>query len=165
MTRKKILNSIKGPRGGFYSTKSQKDIQIIDIVKIIDVFPSDFRYSDVRFDSGRNGDDSYPMGDYQMLVRGEVMRGKYRNSFEKPVPFVPNKVEKVRFELPDVAHTFKKGHRIMVQVQSTWFPLVDRNPQKFINIYEAEESDYQKAMIKIWHDNTNTSGVILPVIK
>lgn len=135
------------------------------IVKIIDVFPSDFRYSDVRFDSGRNGDDSYPMGDYQMLVRGEVMRGKYRNSFEKPVPFVPNKVEKVRFELPDVAHTFKKGHRIMVQVQSTWFPLVDRNPQKFINIYEAEESDFQKAMIKIWHDNTNTSGVILPVIK
>lgn len=135
------------------------------IVKVIDVLPSDFQYPDERYDSGRNGSDFYPMGDYQMLVRGEVMRGKYRNSFEKPQPFVPNKVEKVRFELPDVAHVFKKGHRIMVQIQSTWFPLVDRNPQKFVNIYEAEESDYQKATIKIWHDNTFPSSIILPVIK
>jgi putative CocE/NonD family hydrolase len=135
------------------------------IVKVIDVLPSDFQYPDERYDSGRNGSDFYPMGDYQMLVRGEVMRGKYRNSFEKPQPFVPNKVEKVRFELPDVAHVFKKGHRIMVQIQSTWFPLVDRNPQKFVNIYEAEESDYQKTTIKIWHDNTFPSSIILPVIK
>ena len=135
------------------------------IVKIIDVLPSNFQYPKERYDSGRNGSDFYPMGDYQMLVRGEVMRGKYRNSFEKPQPFVPNKVENVRFELPDVAHVFKKGHRIMVQIQSTWFPLVDRNPQKFVNIYEAEESDYQKATIKIWHDNTFSSSIILPVIK
>ncbi|MEY3423154.1 MAG: hypothetical protein RIR48_3484 [Bacteroidota bacterium] len=135
------------------------------IVKVIDVLPSDFQYPDEQYDSGRNGSDFYPMGDYQMLVRGEVMRGKYRNSFEKPQPFVPNKVEKVRFELPDVAHVFKKGHRIMVQIQSTWFPLVDRNPQKFVNIYEAEESDYQKTTIKIWHDNTFPSSIILPVIK
>ena len=75
---------------------------------------------------------------YQMLVRGEIMRGKFRNSFETPVPFTPNKIEKVKFELPDVAHTFKKGHRLMIQIQSSWFPLADRNPQKFVNIYEAE---------------------------
>lgn len=135
------------------------------IVKIIDVFPSDFKYGTHSEDNGRNGVSSYPMGDYQMLVRGEVMRGKYRNSFEKPIPFTPNKVEKVRFEIPDIAHTFKKGHRLMIQIQSTWFPLVDRNPQKFVNIYEAEESDYQKSNIKIWHDNTFSSSILLPVLK
>ena len=78
------------------------------------------------------------MGGYQMLVRGEIMRGKFRNSFENPEPFTPNKIETVKFELPDVAHTFKKGHRMMIQIQSSWFPLADRNPQKFMNIYEAE---------------------------
>ena len=81
---------------------------------------------------------AYPMGGYQMLVRGEIMRGKFRNSFENPEPFTPNKIEKVKFDLPDVAHTFKKGHRLMIQIQSSWFPLADRNPQKFVNIYEAD---------------------------
>jgi len=135
------------------------------IVKLIDVFPSDFTYAGDRQAAGRQGAGSYPMGDYQMLVRGEVMRGKFRNSFEVPVAFTPNKIEKVKFELPDVAHTFKKGHRIMIQVQSSWFPLVDRNPQKFVNIYEATESDYQKAIIKIWHDAKNASNIVLPVLK
>ena len=135
------------------------------VVKLIDVFPSDFSYEGTINDEGRQGSGSYPMGDYQMLVRGEIMRGKYRNSFEKPSAFVPGKVESVKFELPDIAHTFKKGHRIMVQIQSSWFPLADRNPQKFLNIYQAEVTDYQKANIKIWHDTANASKIILPVLK
>ena len=126
------------------------------IVKVIDVFPNDFSYSKK---------DDYPMGGYEMLVRGEVMRGKFRNSFEKPEAFVPNKVTRVKFDLPDIAHTFKKGHKVMVQIQSSWFPLVDRNPQKFLNIYTAKDSDYQKASIRIYHDAKYASGITLPVLK
>lgn len=126
------------------------------VVKVIDVFPNDFEYEKKS---------NYPMGGYQMLIRGEVMRGKFRNSFEKPEAFTPNKVARVKFELPDVAHTFKKGHKLMVQIQSSWFPLVDRNPQKFLNIYTAKDSDYQKASIRIYHDAKNSSGITLPVWK
>jgi putative CocE/NonD family hydrolase len=125
------------------------------VVKVIDVFPDDFSYSK---------NDDYPMGGYQMLVRGEVMRGKFRNSFEKPEAFTPNKVERVKFELPDIAHTFRKGHRLMVQIQSSWFPLVDRNPQKFVNIYECSDNDFQKATIKIYHDSKSASSLLLPVL-
>ncbi|MBC7722844.1 MAG: CocE/NonD family hydrolase, partial [Pedobacter sp.] len=123
------------------------------IVKLIDVFPDDFKYSDT---------DKYIMNGYQMLVRGEVMRGKFRNSFEKPEAFVPNKPTEVKYTLPDVAHTFKKGHHIMVQVQSSWFPLVDRNPQQFLDINHAKEEDFKKATIKIYH---NQSKIILPIWK
>lgn len=140
-----ILTSITGTDADF-------------VVKLIDVFPSDFKYES-------EDQASYPMGDYQMLVRGEIMRGKYRNSFETPTAFTPNKVEKVSFELPDVAHTFKKGHRLMIQIQSSWFPLVDRNPQKFLNIYEANPQDYQKINVKIHHDAVNASNVVLPILK
>ena len=125
------------------------------VVKVIDVFPDKFSYSD---------SDKYIMNGYQMLVRGEVMRGKFRNSFEKPAPFVPNKITNVKYTLPDIAHTFKKGHRLMIQVQSTWFPLVDRNPQKFTDIYHAKESDFQKATIKVYHQPGANSKIILPVI-
>jgi len=135
------------------------------VVKVIDVFPQGFSYPDDLNVPGRLGGSSYLMDSYQMLVRGEIMRGKYRNSFEKPVAFTPNKVERVKFELPDVAHTFKKGHRLMIQIQSSWFPLADRNPQKFVNIYEANESDFQKATIRIYHDGTNSSSIVLPVLK
>ena len=100
-----------------------------------------------------------------MLVRGEIMRGKYRNSFEKPEAFTPNKITNVRYALPDVAHTFKKGHRLMIQIQSSWFPLADRNPQQFMNIYKADEKDYKKATIKIYHNGTNQTKFILPVLK
>ena len=93
------------------------------------------------------------------------MRGKFRNSFENPEPFKPGKIETVKFTLPDIAHTFKKGHRLMIQVQSSWFPMADRNPQKFLNIYEANESDFQKATIKILHDAANSSNILLPVLK
>lgn len=125
------------------------------VVKLIDVFPDDFSY-----DKPLNN--NYPMSGYQMLVRGEVMRGKFRNSFEKPEPFVPNKPTQVKYTLPDIAHTFKKGHRLMVQVQSSWFPLVDRNPQIFTDIYHAKKSDFRKADIRIYH---NASKLILPIIK
>jgi putative CocE/NonD family hydrolase len=135
------------------------------IVKLIDVFPDDFVYPGTAQTAGNDAGGPYPMGGYQMLVRGEVMRGRFRNSFEKPEAFKPNKVERVKFELPDVAHTFKKGHRLMIQVQSSWFPLVDRNPQKFVNIYEADDSDFQKATIRIHHDAANSSHILLPVLK
>ena len=105
------------------------------------------------------------MTGYQMLVRGEIMRGKFRNSFSTPQPFTPNKIEAVKFDLPDVAHTFKKGHRLMIQIQSSWFPLGDRNPQKFTNIYEANDGDFQKATIRVYHDAANASNIILPVTR
>ena len=83
---------------------------------------------------------------------------------KKPEPFVPNKIESVSFNVGDIAHTYKKGHRIMVQIQSSWFPLVDRNPQKFVNIYTASENDFQKATIRIYHDMQHKSNVVLPVL-
>lgn len=135
------------------------------VVKIIDVFPDTFRYPGEVSQPNRSVGGSYPVGGYQMLVRGEVMRGRYRKSFENPEAFKPNKVEEVKFYLPDVAHTFKKGHRIMVQIQSSWFPLVDRNPQKFVNIYEASANDFQKAYIKIYHSSQYPSHIVLPVLK
>jgi len=122
------------------------------VVKLIDVFPDDFKYSD---------HDNYLMNGYQMLVRGEVFRGKFRNSFEAPEAFIPNKPTEVKYTLPDVAHTFKKGHRIMIQVQSSWFPLVDRNPQVFTDIYHATDADFTKTTIKIYH---NQSKIFLPIL-
>ena len=131
------------------------------VVKIIDVFPDDFTYPGGTKGNGKE----YPMGGYEMLVRGEIMRGKYRNSFEKPEAFTPNKITKVKYELPDIAHTFKKGHRLMIQIQSSWFPLADRNPQQFMNIYKADEKDYKKATIKIYHGGINQTKFVLPVLK
>jgi putative CocE/NonD family hydrolase len=134
------------------------------VVKLIDVFPDQVSGSAVNIYTDQVTKLQYPMGGYEMLVHGEVFRGRYRKSFEEPQPFVPDKVERVRFELGDVAHTFKKGHRIGIQIQSSWFPLVDRNPQKFINIYEAVESDFQKSRIRIYHEKNNPSHIILPVL-
>jgi putative CocE/NonD family hydrolase len=124
------------------------------IVKLIDVYPD-------------NAPDNQPnptgmkMGGYQMLVRGEPMRARFRKSFEKPEPMTPNKVEKIEYAMPDVNHTFMRGHRIMVQIQSTWFPLVDRNPQKFVDIYKASDADFQKATERVYH----SSRVVLKVLK
>ena len=104
------------------------------------------------------------MGGYQQLVRGEPFRGKFRRSFEKPEPFTPGKVEKVEFELPDVYHAFRRGHRLMVHVQSSWFPLVDRNPQKFLKISEARAEDFQKATQRIYWSGQHVSSVQLPIL-
>jgi putative CocE/NonD family hydrolase len=133
------------------------------VVKVIDVFPDGFVYDTLVYTSDKDND--YLMDGYEMLVRGEIMRGRYRNSFEKPEAFEPNKITNVKFELPDVAHTFKKGHRLMIQVQSTWFPLADRNPQQFVDIYHCEDKDFVKSEIKLFHDATNASNLILPVLK
>ncbi|MBX2934348.1 MAG: CocE/NonD family hydrolase [Ferruginibacter sp.] len=128
------------------------------IVKLIDVLPDTA--------STPNGSPrGLTMAGLQRLVRAEVMRGKFRNSMEKPEPFVPGKITQVKFDLNDVAHCFKKGHKIMVQVQSSWFPLVDRNPQQFMRIPDADEKDFQKATIRIYHDAVNASRIILPVLK
>jgi len=101
---------------------------------------------------------------YQRLVRAEVFRCKFRNSFVKPEPLVPGKIAEVAYDLNEIAHTFKQGHRIMVQVQSSWFPLVDLNPQTFVNIPTCSAADFRKATIRIYHDATHLSGIVLPVI-
>jgi len=134
------------------------------VVKLIDVFPDSLSYNEVDIYTDKDPVRKYPMGGYEMLVHGEVFRGRYRTSFENPVPFIPGKIEAVSFNIAAVAHTFLKGHRIMVQIQSSWFPLVDRNPQKYVNIYEATEKDFQKATIRIYHDEKNSSHIILPVL-
>ncbi len=128
------------------------------VVKLIDVYP-----------------DSYPdpspnpagvrMGGYQQLVRCEIMRGKFRNSFENPEPFQPGKVTKVEFVLPDVSHSFLRDHRVMVQVQSSWFPLVDRNPQTFVDIYHAAESDFQSATERVYRSREYPSAIRVNVLK
>jgi putative CocE/NonD family hydrolase len=128
------------------------------VVKIIDVFPDKVEPL------------GYPrlaektMDGYQMLVRGEILRGKFRNSLKKPEPHIPGKVERITFVLQDINHTFKKGHRIMVQVQSSWFPMFDRNPHKFCNIYSAGEKDFQKATHRIYRSRNYPSNVILNIL-
>jgi putative CocE/NonD family hydrolase len=134
------------------------------VVKVIDVFPESAGYNDVDIYAETDPVNPYPMGGYEMLVRAEIFRGRYRNSYENPSAFMPNKIEEVKFELPSLAHCFKKGHRIMVQIQSSWFPLADRNPQQFIDIYHCDEKDFIKSDIKIYHDAEHASKIILPVL-
>ena len=128
------------------------------VVKLVDVYPPDA-------EAGDSEEVSVPLGGYQMLVRAEVFRGRYRNSFEKPEAFVPGKVTEVRYVMPDVAHTFKKGHRIMIQVQNSWFPLVDRNPQKFVDIYKCSDSDFQKASLRIYHEAKYPSNISVNILQ
>jgi hypothetical protein len=104
------------------------------------------------------------MAGYQQLVRGEPFRGKFRHSFEKPEPFTPGKVEEINFTIQDINHTFRRGHRIMVQIQSSWFPLTDRNPQTFVNIPDAKPSDFVKATERVYHSKTQPSGIVVQVL-
>ncbi|MFN7922234.1 MAG: CocE/NonD family hydrolase [Bryobacteraceae bacterium] len=127
------------------------------VVKLVDVFPDDYPDADPNPKAVR-------MGGYQALVRGEPFRGRYRNSFSKPEPFEPNKLAKVEFQLPDVYHTFRRGHRIMVQVQSSWFPLVDRNPQQYVDIYSARESDFTRATHRVYRSRANASALKVLVL-
>ncbi len=133
------------------------------VVKIIDVFPDNFSYDSTTCCKGAKNE--VEMAGYQMLVRGEIMRGKYRNSFEKPEPFDPGKIETVKFTLPDVSHTFLKGHRLMIQVQSSWFPIFDRNPQQFLDIYKCSDKDFIPCDIKVYHSTNAASSILLPVLK
>lgn len=132
------------------------------IVKLIDVFPDDLPFPD--YDGFKPETRRPPMAGYQMLVRGEVFRGKFRNSFSTPEPFVPGQVTKVEYAMNDIFHTFRRGHRIMIQIQSTWFPIVDRNPQKFMKINEAKESDFQKAVHRVFHQNGAASRITVQTL-
>ncbi len=141
-------------------------------VKLIDVYPTD--YPDSKVDGQKPEDHNKPrtdvgpptfaMGGYQQLVRGEPFRGKFRHSFEKPEPFTPGKVEEVGFNMQDINHTFRRGHRIMVQIQSSWFPLTDRNPQTFVNIPDAKPSDFVKATERVYHSKAEPSGIVVQVL-
>ena len=128
------------------------------VVKIIDVYP------DNTPDNPRTAPGVH-LGGYQQMVRSEVMRGRFRNSFSKPEPFVPGQVTPVPFTVQDLMHTFQPGHRLMVQVQSTWFPLVDRNPQKYVdNIYNADEADFQAATHRLYHSPAHASQLAVKVL-
>lgn len=126
------------------------------IVKLIDVYPDDYPDPDPNPTGVR-------MGGYQQYVRGDVMRGKFRNSLESPEPFVPGQPTAVKFTLQDTCHVFRPGHRLMVQVQSTWFPLVDRNPQQFLDIYTAQEGDFRKADQRVYRTAEMASKLTLLV--
>ncbi len=128
------------------------------IVKLIDVYPGNAPDNDPNPTGVR-------MGHFQMLVSGEVFRAKYRNSFSQPAPMVPNQPEPITIDLRDKNHRFLKGHRIMVHVQSTWFPVIDRNPQKFTNIYNAMESDFHKATQRIYRTSKLPSNVTVSIIQ
>jgi putative CocE/NonD family hydrolase len=135
------------------------------VVKVIDVYPGDYPNYDAPAPAAAVPGTPpappplVPMGGYQQLIRGEPFRGKFRKSFEKPVPFEPGKPDRITFNLPDVAHTFREGHRIMVQIQSSWFPLTDRNPQKFIDIPKALSTDFQKATQHVYFGGADGSKI------
>jgi len=139
------------------------------VVKIIDVYPPDFPQPEPRGEPANPArltdvpPPSIVLASYQQLLRGWPMRAKFRNSFEKPEPMVPGQVEELNFTAPDINHTFRRNHRIMIQVQSTWFPLIDRNPQTFVNIPDAKPSDFQKATERVYRGKGKSSGVIVHV--
>ncbi len=128
------------------------------VVKLIDVYPGDAPDPEPNPRNVR-------MGDFEMLLAGEVFRSKYRNSYEKPEPLVPNQVTHIEFDLRDKCHTFLKGHRIMVQIQSSWFPVIDRNPQMFTDIYHAQESDFKKATHTVYRSSQHSSHLKLNILK
>jgi hypothetical protein len=130
------------------------------VVKVIDMYPANFPTPEWK------GQQPAPanrvrMGGYQQLVRGEPFRGKFRRSLEKPEPFVPNQPDLISFELGDVAHCFRRGHRIMLQIQSSWFPLVDRNPQTFVDIPKARPEDFRPATQRIYRSKSRPSAITL----
>lgn len=127
------------------------------VVKVIDVFPDDLPDPNPNPRNTR-------LGGYQQLIRGDIFRGKFRESFETPKPFEPNRPTIVRFTLQDVCHVFRAGHRMMVQIQSSWFPLFDRNPQKFVDIYSADERDFQPATQRIYHSPEHATRLQFQVV-
>jgi uncharacterized protein len=127
------------------------------IVKLIDVYPNDYPNPEPN-------PKGVHMPGYQQLVRGEPIRGKFRNSFSKPEPFKPGERAKIEYVMPDICHTFRPGHRIMLQIQSSWFPLVDRNPQKFLSIPHAKAADFEKATERIYRGGEDGSGMHIQVL-
>ena len=133
------------------------------IVKVIDVFPDGYKPTDSNAILV-NEEKSLASG-YQFMVRGNILRGRYRNSFSSPKAFTPGKPERIQFSLEDVAHTFKKGHKLMIQVQSSWFPLVDINPQQFVNIYQCDAHDFVASKIRIYHQKDKPSQVKFSILE
>ncbi|WP_306396090.1 CocE/NonD family hydrolase [Telluria beijingensis] len=134
------------------------------VVKLIDVYPGDYPTPAAPRTGKDVGPPALKLGGYQQLVRGNPLRGKFRNSYQAPEPFVPGKVEALSYELGQVNHTFRRGHRIMVQVQSSWFPLIDSNPQTFMRIPEAQPEDFRKATQRVYRAPGTASGIELPVL-
>ena len=135
------------------------------VVKVVDVFPDQAPEGDDS-DSKPAKRESAELGGYQMLVRWEILRGRFRDSYEHPEPFVAGQITPLAFELQDVLHTFKRGHRVMIQIQSTWFPFADRNPQKYVpNIFEADEEDFIKATHRVYRSRKYPSSVKVGVLK
>jgi putative CocE/NonD family hydrolase len=136
------------------------------IVKLIDVFPDNYKYPEGVKPPDEFESSVFEPGGYQMLLRGEPMPARFRSGFTKGVPLTPNVPVNLTFTMPGIAHTFKKGHRIMVQIQSTWFPLVARNPQKFLANYQlGTAADFQKATERVYYGGRNMSAIILPISK
>lgn len=127
------------------------------VIKLIDVYAGDFP-------DPKPNPANIAMGGYQQLVRGDVFRGKFRNSFEKPEPFEPGKMATIKFTIPDIFHTFRRGHRVMIHVQSSWFPLVDRNPQTFVNIPTAKPEDFRKATQRLYRSAAAPSSLTVLVL-
>jgi putative CocE/NonD family hydrolase len=136
------------------------------VVKLIDVYPDDYPDPDDSLNHNKRIHNAPPlhMGGYQQLLRGEPLRAKFRSSWEKPEPLTPGKEADINFTMPDLFHTFRRGHRIMVQVQSSWFPLTDRNPQTFTDIPNARPEDFQKATEQLFHQKDAASGVEVLVL-
>jgi putative CocE/NonD family hydrolase len=137
------------------------------VAKLIDVYPDDYPEPDSTTGEKQPTDVRMPqssMAGYQQLVRGEPMRAKFRHSWETPEAMTPGKVEEIDFSMPDVLHTFRRGHRIMVQIQSTWFPLIDRNPQTFVNIPDAKPDDFKKATERVYRWKEQPSGIAVQIM-
>jgi putative CocE/NonD family hydrolase len=127
------------------------------VVKLIDVYTADHPNPDPN-------PAGVKLGHYQQLVRGEPQRGKFRLGFDRPTPFTPGQLTPVEWVMPDICHTFRTGHRIMIQVQSSWFPLLDRNPQTFCDIYHAKPEDFKKATQRVYRTNKSPSGLKVNVV-
>jgi uncharacterized protein len=136
------------------------------VVKLIDVYPDDYKYPAGVVPPPDSAACVFEPGGYEMLLRGEPFPARFREGFERPRPLQPDTPTKISYVMPGVVHTFRKGHRIMVQIQSTWFPLVARNPQKFVPNYQlGTDADFQKATERVYHDTARASLVLLPVVK
>ena len=157
--------TIAGPIAAHLQVASSATDSDFD-VKLIDVYPDDYPDPDPSRDGNKHIQSAPPvhMGGYEQLLRGEPFRAKFRSSWEKPEPLTPGKITAINFTMPDLYHTFRRGHRIMVQVESSWFPLTDRNPQTFTDIPYAKPGDFQKATEQIFHQKGAASGVEVLVL-
>ncbi|MBI5802662.1 MAG: CocE/NonD family hydrolase, partial [Verrucomicrobia bacterium] len=148
--------TLAGPlRASFHVSTTGTDSDWV--IKLIDVYPGDHP-------NPAPNPANVKLGGAQQLVRGDIFRGKFRNSFEKPEPFEPGKLAKIAFDIPDVCHTFRRGHRVMIHFQSSWFPLVDRNPQTFVNIPTAKPDDFRKATQRVYRSANAATSLTVQVL-